>query len=560
VRRLLLAGLLLLAAPAAAAAAPAWHRVEMPVPPGGTFPTAVGVPADLSFYAPNRGLMMVGGNNSVPEGIYSWDGVEWHQLSTVCGGGANARIAWAGPTEFWTITRPSLPRPQLPGLGLCHFKDGEVVGSYSAPEGSVDPYHELLAAECRAPNDCWFGGVAGRDGAGQRVGAFHLHWNGSELRTVYGPQGRAVSDLMVHANQWVESTFVGRRPFPTDKTNPELLEPEEEPRLIHGITGEAFANDAFVASTFADGGTELRALDSNGQTAWAVGGGALSGPALIDTYAERPPLAARLEDGVWTELDLTPDLGQDDILADVAAVPGTEEAWTVVRDGSIVISGLELLPQVAHIAEDGATELETLAELDEPDRGAAWRIACPAADDCWMATFRGYLYRWFDPAAPPVYVRDTHPAFQGTITVRPNEAAEQTIPDAPPEDDSLPPPPIEVIPPEPEPLPPCRPLRPLVHQVKAQAASATRLVVRFKLRRAVRVQLIARRGKKVVARTPLKRMRPGKRALTLKVSRERWPNRLRFNIKGDNRKRKPCEGGGGDGNTVTTRATSAASW
>ena len=60
---------------------------------------------------PNRGLLAVEGNATVPPGLCAYDGAGWHQLSTVCGGpGRTTRIAWAGPREFWTITVPSQPR------------------------------------------------------------------------------------------------------------------------------------------------------------------------------------------------------------------------------------------------------------------------------------------------------------------------------------------------------------------------------------------------------------------------------------------------------------------
>jgi hypothetical protein len=542
----------------AAPAAPQWREVPMPIPAGGLYRTPVGIPGDLKFWAPNRGLMTVGGNNSIPEGLYSWDGVEWHQLSTVCGGGNDARIAWAGPTEFWTITRPSPPRDQRPGLALCHFRDGEVVGSYSTPEAAADPFHEMLAAACLAPDNCWFGGVAGRDGTGARVGAFHLHWNGGELRTVYGPQGRAVSDLLAHGGALFESALVGREPG--DRIAPELADPEPAPRLLHRIDGETFANDAFVPGTFETGGTEVWGLDSDGTTAWAVGGGAISGPSLTDAFFERPPLAARLgTDGSWDELTLTfsgdapegtPSFG------DVAAIPGTSTAWVAVRPDGAFGWGGDGQATVARIAATGVTTYQTLGDDADPDKGAAWRIACPAANDCWLATGSGFLYRWSDPAAPPSYPRDTDPAFQGTITVRPNEAAEQPVPDAPPEDDSLPPAPIESPDDgDEDELPPCKPLPSLVYKVSAAAAGRTRLVVKFRLRRAVKVKLVGKRRGKVVASTKLRRLRPGKRALTLHVTAKTWPTKLSFVIKGDTRKPKKCSGSarGNNDNTVSTR-------
>ncbi len=551
--RALLALALLLVAPATAPAAPTWQAVPMPVPPGGAFRTPLGQPGDLSFWSPNRGVMTVGGNNTIPEGIYAWNGQEWHPLATVCGG-ANARIAWAGPDELWTIARPSLPRPQLPGLALCHVAGGQVVGSYSTPEGDPDPFREMTAAACLAPDDCWFGGIGSRDGTGQRVGAFHLHWDGRQLRTVYDPQGRAVSDLLAHDGQLYESTLVGRRAG--DDAEPDLQQTEAAPLLLHRIVGEGFGSESFVPQTFADEGTELRALDGDDQTAWAVGGGAVSGPATATAlFAARPPLAARLDGGLWHELPTSgAGLGDRDVFADVAGVPGTDTAWVVVRGGDVLSDGGDLQPSVARIAADGRTQLQTLETEDAPAKGAAWRIACPAADDCWMATARGYLYRLVDQAAPPSYARDDDPAFRGTITVRPNEAAAQAVPDAPPEDDSgLQPPPVQLDPPLPPDgnLPLCKPLPSLVSHVAVSVSAGPRLVVRFRLRRTVKVALVAARGGHVVAHTRLRRLRAGSRALTVRVSRARWPTRLRFRISGDHRRGRPCQR---DSGAITTRA------
>ena len=50
-----------------------------------------------------------------------------------------------------------------------------------------------------------------------------------------------------------------------------------------------------------------------------------------------------------------------------------------------------------------------------------------------MATWAGWLFHYSDGTPEAV---DTDPNFQGTITFRPNEAAEQFVPDALPEDDS----------------------------------------------------------------------------------------------------------------------------
>ena len=249
--RSLAAGVLIAAAiasvgPSVARGEASW-RLEQPAPPeGARFKAPLGTPDDMEFLAPNEGLLSVEGNAVVPTGLFFWNGRTWHQLSTVCGGSGEAsRIAWAGPDEFWTITEPSEPRVGS-GLALCHFKDGVVVGSYSTPLQSPDPFRPLDAAACEGPDDCWFAGVASADPTGQRVGAFHLHWDGTNLTTSYQPQGRGVSALAVLNGSFYESTLVGTQAG--DDTDPVTLATPEPfgPVLIHKLVGETFTGANFV--------------------------------------------------------------------------------------------------------------------------------------------------------------------------------------------------------------------------------------------------------------------------------------------------------------------------
>ncbi len=310
-------------------------RLEQPPPPAGVpFKVPLGAPGDLSFWAPNRGLLTVEGNSTIPRGIFSWNGQSWHQLATVCGGsGDTARIAWAGPEEFWVVSEPSLPRAGS-GLALCSFKDGQVAGSWSTRVDAADPFRLMDSATCNGPSDCWFGGIGSQDALGTRIGAFHLHWNGADLETVYGPQGRAVSDMQFHQAPLFESTYVGRAP--ENRTDPvDLAAPEPVPRLLHWVSGHAFANDPFLPqpqeSVPADG-TELLGLDSDGTDLWAVGGGAASGPsAPPEGVVARRPLAVRLIGGEFVEVPLSgATFGPTDRLGDVAAMPGSEVAIATV--------------------------------------------------------------------------------------------------------------------------------------------------------------------------------------------------------------------------------------
>lgn len=514
----------------ARAAEPIW-RLEQPPPPAGVpFKVPLGAPGDLSFWAPNRGLLTVEGNATIPRGLYSWDGQSWHQLATVCGGpGDTARIAWAGPTEFWVVSEPSLPR-RGSGLALCRFKDGQVVGSWSTRVDAADPFRQMLSATCNGPSDCWFGGVGSQDALGERIGAFHLHWDGADLETVYGPQGRGVSDMRFHGGALFESTLVGRSP--ENRTDPlELAEPEPVPRLIHRVDGDAFARDPFLpvplAGVPADG-SELLALDSDGTDLWAVGGGAASGPSAPQGGAvARPPLAVRLVAGVFQELSLAgASFGPTDRLGDVAAIPGTGEAMATVVPFAERRS-VNSKATVARIESDGTTTTTRLP-LAGAGRGSAARIACPTASECWLVTWAGWLFHYSDgmPLA-----RDTDPAFQGSIEFRPNESAEQFVPDRLPVDDSqlFAPPPLELTPNAVKAARVKR-LPPLLQRVRSRL-HGLKLTVSFTLTRPARVQLLAKRGGRTVARTPRQIFAPGRRSLDLRLSRDRYPTKLAFETK-----------------------------
>jgi hypothetical protein len=510
------------------AAAPIWRLEQPPPPAGAPFNVPLGAPGDLRFWAPNRGLMTVEGNSTIPRGLYSWNGQSWHQLATVCGGPAEtARIAWAGPDEFWVVSEPSLPRAGS-GLALCRFKDGKVVSSWSTRIDAADPFRQMLSAACNGPDDCWFGGVGSQDALGTRVGAFHLHWNGSDLQSVYGPQGRGVSDMQFHQGVLFESTYVGRGP--ENRTEAvELAEPEPVPKLIHAVSGHAFVSAPFVPEVLPGvpaNGTELLGLDSDGTDLWAVGGGASSGPAApAEKSVERPPLAARLVGGAFQELELTGSgFGPTDRLGDVAAMPGSEDAMATVVPFADRHSA-NSKATVALIEPDGSTTTARLP-ASGAGRGGAARIACPAADDCWMVTWGGWVFHYSDGTSLPL---DTDPYFQGTIDFRPNEAAEQFVPDALPEDDSqlFAPAPLEQ---EKEKERKTKHLPPLLKKVRSQLQGLA-LTVSFTVTRRAKVQLLAKRGGTTVARTARRTFGRGRHELVLHLSRERYPTKLAFKTK-----------------------------
>ncbi|HVQ59807.1 MAG TPA: hypothetical protein VMS60_12950 [Solirubrobacterales bacterium] len=515
-------------ASSAPAASPIWRLEQPPPPQGAPFNVPLGAPGDLSFWAPNRGLLTVEGNSTIPRGIYSWNGRSWHQLATVCGGsGDTARIAWAGPDEFWVVSVPSLPRAGS-GLALCRFKGGQVVGSFSTRVDAADPFRAMDSATCNGPNDCWFGGIGSQDALGERVGAFHLHWNGTDLQSVYGPQGRGVTDMEWHAGGLFESTVVGRAR--ENRTDPvELATQENVPRLLHRIAGIAFTNDAWLPAPLGgvpDDGTELLALDSDGTDLWAVGGGSASGPSAPEgSTVPRPPLAARLVGGAFQELTLSgAEFGPTERFGDVAAIPGSEDAIATVVPFADRRSA-NSKATVARIEPDGTTTTTRLP-ASGAGRGSAARVACPAPEECWLATWGGWLFHLTDGTQLP---EDTDAAFAGTIDFRPNEAAEQFVPDALPVDDS------NLF--APAPIEDAKPVKgktkrqpPLLKAIRSELDGLT-LNVSFTVTRPAKVALIAKRGGAIVARTPKRRFGRGRHTLSLRLSRERYPTKLSFETK-----------------------------
>ena len=347
----------------------------------------------------------------------------------------------------------------------------------------------------------------------------------------------------------------------------DLFEPEPQPRLIHRITGGVFSNDAFLpASTYvqspfmpfpqpiAVGGSELLAMDSDGQQIWAVGGGATSGPAAVNGPVPRPPLAVRIDGTSWKEVASPPSrpFTTGERFVDVAAVPGTSSAWAAVAPFGA--SGTGDHARVARLQPDGAAEVSTLP-ASGPGRGAAAKVAFTGPNEGWMVTTTGWLFHYTDGT---VYPRNTDPAYSGTITFRPNEAAEQFIPDTPPADDSelFAPPPVEL---EQEAAPAVtRRLPALLRRIKTRMRGRT-LIVRFTLSRRARVQIIGRRKGRTVARTQARTLRPGRHALRLRLDPKRWPQRLSFRVRepGEGGAEAPADGGdtvptGGDGDTITT--------
>jgi hypothetical protein len=573
----LVAVVALLAAVQAAGAATWTLADHPPPPPGSEFRAPLGAPGDLQFFAPNRGLLAVEGNASIPRGLFHWNGRVWRQLSTVCGGPTDTtRIAWAGPTEFWTVTEPSLPRTGT-GVALCRFRDGEVVASYSTPEQAADPFRRMNAATCTSPSNCWFAGAASADPSNEREGTFHLRWDGGALRTTYFAQGRGASDPRGAGRRIFETTFVGPAQEGRDQP-PRLRTPEDRPRLVRRISGGSITTDRFTPEDVADpdetddepapaDATDLLAADADGEDLWVVGGGTVSGapaPEGSETGPVYPrgPIAARLAGDAFTELPLADADGSnpfaaDERFVDVAAVPGGDRAWVAVQRFADRRS-INARGKVARLAPDGTVEEVTTLPTSGAGRGSIAKLAFTGPEEGWAVTYAGWILHFQGDGFAPSPL-DEDPAFANRITFRPNEAAAQFVPDRPPVDDArlFTPPPLEIIqtaPPAQTTVGEARVLPPLLTRVRSRLKGRRLLIISFRLARRARIGVTGRRGKRVVARSRARTFKPGRRTIRVKLDPKRYPKRLSFAIRELDVPDAQADGDGvaGAGDTVTT--------
>jgi hypothetical protein len=522
-------------------------RIEQPPPPppppgvvGSSTPVGLGKIGDIKFWAPNRGLLITAGNGStIPPGLWAYNGVEWHELSIVCGA-TDGRIAWAGPDEFWTISdgRPGqAPNahgepPPLADNTLCHFSGGKVVASYGSLAFQANSYQPMHAAGCLGPSDCWFAGDPLPVG---QTGSFHLRWKrGSLAPEPFTPEGHAVQDMTAYEGQLLESVRLARGDL--------AGEPSAEPSPLHAINpaGVVPAFEPLTGLPLYGGGQFPEALDflhlsATGGALWGAAGGQREPPA---GSAEGQVTVVRDSGGEWKQLlgGQTEPSGAaqfpGEIPNSIAAEPGSEKAWMALETQTDAErpSPTESAT-VARIAADGSLskedeqQLPTAGEGAGP-KGAAAKIACPAPHDCWMATTQGWLFHL--TTGSEGLARDSDPAFAGLITERPeDEGVPKLPPDSPPVDDSGLPgelPPLSGV--LPESPPPEKVAAALLSRIHTRIVHGSTLELRFHLAVRARVRLLARRRRALVASTPTRTLAAGNRKLLLRLDVRRWPTRL----------------------------------
>jgi hypothetical protein len=188
--------------------------------------------------------------------------------------------------------------------------------------------------------------------------------------------------------------------------------------------------------------------------------------------------------------------------------------------------------RLARIHADGKVEPEVALPLagDEAGgeeigrKGSAGAIACAAAEQCWMATRKGWLFHLGpDPA------KQADPAMHVLVTTRPPDNSLPSLPPLElPEDDSGASlgggSDQEEVSSQLEELPKRKPA--LLSRIEQRVIGGTILELSFSLSAKARVQLIAKRKRQVVARTTPRMLAKGRHSLRLRLDPVRWPTKI----------------------------------
>jgi hypothetical protein len=283
------------------------------------------------------------------------------------------------------------------------------------------------------------------------------------------------------------------------------------------------------------GALDFLHLAATARALWAAGGPAAHPP---EGSAPAEPMVVRYADGAWSQvLGAAADPAGGNPLAGyvveaIAAEPDGEGAWLALDTPEDAAQPSPLASAiVARISSAGTvSDLQTLPQSSEgvANRGAAAQIVCPAPHECWMTTTQGWLFHLApDGVSLPL---DADPAFAGPITYRPpDEGLPQVAPDAPPVDNSgL----VEEPPaygPEagiPTATPTATVTLPLLSDLHTRVRHRTTLELSFTLAVKARVQLLAKRHRRVVAQTAPRTLAAGTRRLQLRLDPRSWPTKL----------------------------------
>jgi hypothetical protein len=537
-------------------------------------PVGLGRVGDIEFLKPNLGLLITAGNGTtVLPGVWIYNGAGWHELANVCGA-TDGRIAWAGPREFWTVSdgRPGQAAngegdlPPLEDDTLCRFaynegsKKLEVAGSYAAPAFQASSYQPMHAAACISSDDCWFAGAPLPE---PEPGAFHLHWNGSALEAEPNTGVQTVQDMRIFEGRLYESIQLPlEEPTRFGETETEILHPsvlqeistEEKPAHVFEIARPKSAGGQFLPQYASHFGHQsfppalgFLHLSADEDSLWAAAG-PLETPPSGSEAAELTVL--RDAGGVWTQVlgpaetgeqepsesvKVDPSNLENEDVSGLAAEPGSASAWLALDTETDLRSpnATALAKLVSVTAEGTLSEQQVPSEKQRAEgigaKGAAYRIVCPAHNDCWMVTTQGWLFHLSEEASPSQPV-ETDPAFNGElITFRPHdqglpqELSDALISEAPQEET---PPPSAALTKDLAPNVFATVTVPLLSDVHTRLVHGSTLELSFHLAVKARVRLLAKRHTSIVASTPMRTLKAGKHSLQLRLNPRRWPTKL----------------------------------
>jgi hypothetical protein len=228
----------------------------------------------------------------------------------------------------------------------------------------------------------------------------------------------------------------------------------------------------------------------------------------------------------------------EDVVDSVAAEPASSSAWLALDSPQDAERPNPTeLATVVRVSADGSLSEEQLPSEAEGKagvgpKGAAYRVVCPAQNDCWMVTTEGWLFH-LSEAGDRTLPADTDPAFNGPlIAYRPHdEGVPQEPSDTLPIDDSgleeSRGPSAAALPVKLTPVNTFDEVTvPLLSDEHTRIVHGTTLELTFHLAAKARIRLIAKRHKSVVASTSMQTLKAGNRSLEVKLDRNRWPTKL----------------------------------
>jgi hypothetical protein len=439
---------------------------------------------------------------------------------------------------------------QLPPLEddtLCHFANGAFVASYAVPAFEASSYQKMFAAACLSPNECWF---AGAPLPADQPGAFELHWNGTSLLAEPNEHVSEIRSLAASEGRLLEGFPIPEILEEEEIEHPALLraiEPGPEgsttfaPVKMEGESGQALPEYAAGSFPRALGFLHVSAVEG---ALWAAAEAAEtpppgSEPGALTVLRESVGRWKQLLGPVGTESAQTDpeDVAHESVIS-LAAEPPGEAGW-------VALDTLEdshrpsptALARLLRVQADGTSTEELLpSEAEQAQgtggRGAASRIVCPAEDDCWMATTQGWLFH-LAPAGERTLPKDEDPAFNGPlITTRPADEGLPVVPSTNEEEETANETTKETGKTKtPEKQRFAEVTLPLLSHLRSRLIHGTTLELSFHLAVKAKVRLLAERHKHVVAATPLRTLRAGKRSLLVRLNPAKWPTKLNLKTK-----------------------------